>query len=333
MGGGTLDISIIEFGEGVTEVLSTYGDSTLGGDDYTQRLYEYVISEVRKKHPSFEVERVQATLLKEVVENAKKDLSSMNNVTINIPSFIKTEKSYEDLRIEITRDLFEKITKDLTQKISPAIKKVLEEAKLGPSDIDDSLLLGGSSRMPMIKNIVTQELKKAPFTGIDPVTCVAQGAALRASIKDGLQTAQGLLLLDALPGSYGIGMHGDEYSIIIEKNTTIPVSKTVEFTTTEDNQSSLRVPIYRGDKSKASDNQVVSVLELNNIVPAPKGSPKIEVTFDIDPDMIMNVRIKDVGSGNQAKATITSPYRLNPVQIKVIKDKIAAWRMKRDEIN
>ena len=326
-GGGTLDVSVVLIEEGVCEVLSIEGDSKLGGDDFDQIIVDSILNHINKKHTiKIELDPVKKLILKEAAERLKIELSGKANASLHIPGFIKTEQGYQDLDFSLDRKTFEEQSKDLLERAIKLIKSALNSAKLKATDLSAFLLLGGSSRIPCIKKRIIAELGVEPFTGVDPTICVAQGAAIIAAILEGKSDLHDFLLLDVIPSSYGIGMSGDAYTTIIPKNTTIPTKHTQIFSTAQDNQDTINIRIYQGEKTKASDNTYLSTLELAGIPPAPKQVPQIEVTFEIDQNMTLRVSAKDNGTGKEQSIVVKSPYGLNNTQIKIMSNKLKIWQ-------
>jgi len=333
-GGGTLDVSIIETGEGVFEVLSTEGDSKLGGDDFDQIIVDYILDQIQQKFGQYvEINPMKKMMLKEVAESAKIDLSSKMSASIYIPGFLHIDKNRYNLDISIDRHTFEKLSKNLIDRAIAVAKKALESAQIRvydnkqiliPCQLTDLLLLGGSGRIPHVKERIKKEFRIKPITGVDIETCVAQGAAIQAGILSG-DTKKDMILMDTVPGSYGIGIKGEVFSKIIEKNTTVPTKHSETFTTSEDNQREISITIYQGESNLTSENVFLGTIELKDILPSPAGIPQIEVTFDVDVDMIIHVTAKDLGTGKEQKLQVKSPYGLNNTQIRLMKERCKSW--------
>lgn len=343
LGGGTLDVSITELGDGVYEVKCIEGDSMLGGDDFTQVIEDYVLDIVRKKYgKEVEFDHAQRVLLKEASENAKIELSARLSANISFPGFIRIGTKFHDINVSIDGSTFETLSKHLVDRCVDLLKKAINAAALRPSDLDALLLLGGSSRIPFIREKIIQDLsedpprsffrkRKAkgfmiePFTGVDPEVCVAQGAAIQAGVFEG--SIKEVLLLEALPSSYGVQLEGDEFSIILSKNTTVPTRCSKIFTTASTNQSSISIGIFQGENEKASENTFLGTLNLSNILPAEAGVPQIEVTFDVDANMIVNTYAKDLATGKEQNLLVKSPYGLNEQQMGLMIMKLDRWEL------
>lgn len=323
-GGGTLDISLADCGEGAYQVKCIEGDSKLGGDDFDQVIVDYALDKIHQEYgSSIELDTVQKMVLREAAEAAKISLSSTINTSIYIPGFLHIGQSHRNLEVPIDRLIFEQLSKSLIDRAMVLLKKALNSAGLKSHQVDSLLLLGGSSRIPFVRERIRKELGVEPAIGVDVETGVAQGAALWAAVMDG--KLKELLLLDVIPSSYGIGLKGDIFSPIIPKNTVIPTSNSQKFTTTENNQSTITLSIYQGESEKTSENTFLSTIELRDILPAPAGLPQIEVRFDIDQNMIVNVLAMDVKTGKEQRITVKSPYGLNNAQIKLMQGRIKSW--------
>jgi molecular chaperone DnaK len=330
LGGGTLDVSVIEIGEGVFEVICVEGDSKLGGDDFDQVIVDYVMRQIYNKYGSdIELNPFQERILKDISERAKIELSSATTAQIRIPGFLNIGNQYYDLDVTLDRRTFESLSEDLFRRAVYILKKALDFAGLGPSDIDALLFLGGSSRIPYFKITIKKEFGLSPFTGVDPETCVAQGAAILAATRKGRMKEA--LLLDVTPNSYGVGMKGDKFHKIIKKNTTLPTKKTGVFTTIEDNQTAIPIRIYEGESEKASENTYLGTLTLEGIPPARAGTIEMEVTFDIDANGIVHASAKDttLGDGKDMTVRVDSPYRLNEVQLRTMRRNTDTWLLER----
>ncbi len=323
LGGGTCDISILEIGGDVFEVKCTVGDSKLGGDDFDQVIVNYIMDKLTSEFGKVEFDHIQKLMLQEISETAKKELSSNQEASIYIPGFIRNGSKYNDLNITIDRNTFEELSKALFERINMLLNRALNDSNITPIDLDSILLLGGSSRIPYVRNIFKSTLGTKPFTGVDPETCVAQGAIIEAAVLSG--KVKDVLLLDVIPSSYGIGMKDGVFSPIIERNTTIPAKKSQIFTTSEDNQMTIPIIVYQGEGKFTKDNTFLTSFELKHIPPAPKGVPKIEVSFDIDADDILNVSAKDLGTGKKQVISVKGVYGLNNTQIKIMKERLKSW--------
>jgi molecular chaperone DnaK len=328
-GGGTVDISIVDFGEGFYQVLSVEGDSKLGGDDLDQVIIDYILEDIRRKYgAAMEFDPPQKLILKEAAEKAKINLSSMLSTSIHIPGFIKTKQSYHDLDVTIDRRTFEQLSKSLLDRVIPLVRKALESVRWRPSDLGAVLLLGGSSRIPIFRESIRKFLGINPVTGVDPEICVAQGAIVQAAILEG--NLRDALLSDVLPGSYGVGLADGKFSKLIEKNYAVPTrSYPQRFTTSRDLQPTIQIEIYQGESEKASENTFLSTLELTGIPPCPRGLPQIEVTFDVDADMIVHVSARDLGTGKEQKIEVKSPYGLSGAQIRLMQYRLKSWLCKK----
>ena len=327
-GGGTLDISVVEFGEGTYQVKSIEGETRLGGDDFDQVILNHIMGRVNEEYCStIELDPIQTAILKEAAERAKVELSSTLATTIYIPGFLRSKHDFRDLDISLERSTFERISKHLVDRAVMLISKALNSAGVKVSDLDSVLLLGGTSRIPIVREAVRKQLGREPITGVDIETCVAQGAVIQAAVLQGLLGE--VLLLDCIPSSYGIGLKGDVFSPLIPKNHTIPTSASQMFTTTTDNQSSIQITVYQGESKKASENSFLGTIELADIQSAPVGSPQIEVTFDVDTDMIVRVKARDVGTRRERTVEVKSPYGLNGPQIKVMHQRLKSWLSER----
>lgn len=324
LGGGTLDISILDFGDGVYQVLCVEGDSKLGGDDFDQIIIDYVLHQIRQKYGTeIELDPLHRIVLKEAAERAKIDLSGMQSTSIRIPGFLRIGEEHQDLDVPIDRQTFERLSKALFDKVIEALKKALSSSLLQASDLNGLLLLGGSSRIPYVREAVTKTLGIKPFTGVDPEICVAQGAIIQAAVLDGILKES--LLVDVVPLSLGLEtLHGVS-TRLIEKNRSIPTKQTRVFSTTEDFQKTVTVHVVQGERQMAADNVSLGRFNLVDIPPAPKGVPQIEVTFDVDQNGILNVTAKDLGTGKVQEITVTSPYGLNATQIRAMRERLNSW--------
>ncbi|HHY46891.1 MAG TPA: molecular chaperone DnaK [Firmicutes bacterium] len=307
LGGGTFDVSILEIGDGVFEVKATNGNNLLGGDDFDRRIVEYVCQEFQKQHGvDLRRDKVAMQRLTEAAEKAKIELSTLFTTTINLP-FISMDSSGQPLHLDVTltRAKFEELTRDLVEKTLGPTQQALADAGLEPKDIDKVILVGGSTRIPAVQEAIKKLMGKEPHKGVNPDECVAIGAAIQAGVLTG--EVRDLLLLDVTPLSLGIETLGGVFTKIIERNTTIPVTKKQIFSTAADNQTSVDIHVLQGERPMAQDNVTLGRFQLTGIPPAPRGVPQIEVTFDIDANGIVHVSAKDLGTGKEQKITISSP--------------------------
>ena len=323
LGGGTFDVSILDVGDGVFEVLSTAGDNLLGGDDWDNAVVEWRAAEFKKSDGiDLLKDKMAAQRLREAAEKAKIELSSMQETTISLPFITADANGPKHLELKLTRAKFEDLTRSLLDKTITPVKTAMKDAGLEASQINKILLVGGSTRMPMVQKLVTELMGKEPSKGINPDECVAMGAAIQGAILAGEQ--QGIVLVDVTPLSLGIETLGGVFTKIIEKNTAIPVSKSQVFTTAADNQPQVEIHVLQGERAMAGDNVSLGRFFLDGIKPAPRGIPQIEVTFDIDANGIVNVTAKDKATGKAQNITIQSS-RLSDEEIE---------KMRRDaEIN
>ncbi|MDR1703557.1 MAG: molecular chaperone DnaK [Clostridiales bacterium] len=316
LGGGTFDVSIIDIGDGVIEVLATAGNNRLGGDDFDERIMDYLASEF-KKTDGVDLKRDQMAMqrLKEASEKAKKELSSATTTNVNIPFITATNEGPKHMDITLTRAKFDELIADLVEKTIGPVRQALSDAKLDPKDLGKVLLVGGSTRVPSVQEAVKKITGKEPFKGINPDECVAVGASIQGGKLAGDAGAGSILLLDVTPLSLGIETLGGVATKLIKRNTTIPVSEKQTFSTAENNQTAVDIHVVQGEREFAKDNKTLGQFRLDGIAPAPRGVPKIEVTFDIDANGIVNVSAKDLGTGKEQKITITSKSKLSEDEI------------------
>ncbi|MGN0529669.1 MAG: molecular chaperone DnaK [Eubacterium sp.] len=320
LGGGTFDVSIIEMGDGVQEVLATAGNNKLGGDDFDKKVMDWIVSEFKKTSGiDLSGDKMAMQRVKEAAEKAKIDLSGMTTAQISLPFITQDATGPKHLELTLTRAQFNQMTADLVEATMGPVRQAMKDSGLSMSEIDKVLLVGGSTRIPAVQEAIEKFSGKKPFKGINPDECVAMGAALQGGVLGG--DVKGLLLLDVTPLSLGIETMGGVNTVIIERNTTIPTKKSQIFSTAADNQTSVEVHVLQGERQFAKDNKTLGMFHLDGILPARRGVPQIEVTFDIDANGIVHVSAKDLGTGKEQHISITASSNMSKEDIeKAVKE-------------
>ena len=316
LGGGTFDVSILDVGDGVFEVKATNGDTHLGGDDFDKKIMDWMVDEFKKAEGiDLSTDRMAMQRLREAAEKAKIELSGVMSTNINLPFITAGADGPKHLDMDLTRAKFEAMTADLVERTMGPVRQAMSDAGLSTNDISKVILVGGSSRIPAVQAAIKAFMGKEPYKGVNPDECVAVGAAIQAGVLSGEEGTGNVLLLDVTPLSLGIETLGGVFTKIIDRNTTIPTSKKQVFSTAADNQPSVDIHVLQGEREMAADNKTLGRFELSGIPAAPRGIPKIEVSFDIDANGIVNVSAKDLGTGKEQKITITSSGTLDKDEV------------------
>lgn len=314
LGGGTFDVSVMELGDGVFEVKATSGNNKLGGDDFDNRIMDWLVDEFKKENKvDLSKDKMAMQRLKEVAEKAKKDLSGMTTTQISAPFISQSDDGPLHLDVTLTRAKFEDLIRDLVESTLGPVKQAIKDAKIKKSDIDKVLLVGGSTRIPMVQELIKKELGQEPSREVNPDEVVAMGASIQGGVLTG--EVNDIVLLDVTPLSLGLETLGGVMTVLIEKNTTIPTSKKQVFSTAADNQPAVDIHILQGERSMAADNKTLGHFQLTGIPAAPRGVPQIEVTFDIDANGIVNVKAKDLGTNKEQSITITASTNLSDEEV------------------
>ena len=336
LGGGTFDVSILDIGDGTFEVISTAGDNRLGGDDFDEKIIDYMVEEFRKENSiDLSQDKMATQRLKDAAEKAKKDLSGVSQTQISLPFITAGEAGPLHLEMTLTRAKFDELTSDLVEKTMVPVRKALQDADFSASDIDKVILVGGSTRIPAVQEAIKKETGKEPSKGVNPDEVVALGAAIQGGVLQG--DVKDVLLLDVTPLSLGIETMGGVTTKLIERNTTIPTSESQVFSTAADNQTAVDIHVLQGEREMAADNKTLGRFQLTDIPAAPRGIPQIEVSFDIDANGIVNVRAKDLGTNKEQSITIKSSSGLSDEEIEqMVKDaeeNAEADKKRREEID